>query len=229
MKLKILMAIPSNSQINDLMYSMFEDENYEITISENIEDTLILADQKLFDMLIMDMTFKDGTGLDLKKKLNEICDIPTIIVTTLKDDMQKILTFEYGADDYLVYPFNILELKARIRAIMRRVGQKRSDIDNIIFADDLEFNIVGRTVKLKGEEVDLTGKEFDILYIIAINPEKVFSREKIAKSVWKEEIVSDYRKIDVHIRRLREKINTTNTTYVQTKWGEGYYYKKIEV
>lgn len=229
MKLKILMAIPSNSQINDLMYSMFEDENYEITISENIEDTLILADQKLFDLLIMDMTFKDGTGLDLKKKLNEMYDIPTIIVTTLKDDMQKILTFEYGADDYLVYPFNILELKARIRAIMRRVGQRRSDIDNIIFADDLEFNIVGRTVKLKGEEVDLTGKEFDILYIIAINPEKVFSREKIAKSVWKEELVSDYRKIDVHIRRLREKINTTNTTYVQTKWGEGYYYKKIEV
>lgn len=229
MKLKILMAIPSNSQINDLMYSMFEDENYEITISENIEDTLILADQKLFDLLIMDMIFKDGTGLDLKKKLNEMYDIPTIIVTTLKDDMQKILTFEYGADDYLVYPFNILELKARIRAIMRRVGQRRSDIDNIIFADDLEFNIVGRTVKLKGEEVDLTGKEFDILYIIAINPEKVFSREKIAKSVWKEELVSDYRKIDVHIRRLREKINTTNTTYVQTKWGEGYYYKKIEV
>lgn len=112
---------------------------------------------------------------------------------------------------------------------MRRVGQKRSDIDNIIFADDLEFNIVGRTVKLKGKEVDLTGKEFDILYIIAINPEKIFTREDIAKSVWKEEIISDYRKIDVHIRRLREKINIGSTTYVQTKWGEGYYYKKIEI
>ena len=205
MKLKILMALSDNSQINDLMYSMLEDENYEISTAKTIEDTLILADQNLFDILIMDMNFKDGTGLELKKKLNLICDIPTIIVTTLKDDMQKILMFEYGADDYLVYPFNILELKARIRAIMRRVGQKRSDIDNIIFADDLEFNIVGRTVKLKGKEVDLTGKEFDILYIIAINPEKIFTREDIAKSVWKEEIISDYRKIDVHIRRLREK------------------------
>lgn len=229
MKLKILMALSDNSQINDLMYSMLEDENYEISTAKTIEDTLILADQKLFDILIMDMNFKDGTGLELKKKLNLICDIPTIIVTTLKDDMQKILMFEYGADDYLVYPFNILELKARIRAIMRRVGQKRSDIDNIIFADDLEFNIVGRTVKLKGKEVDLTGKEFDILYIIAINPEKIFTREDIAKSVWKEEIISDYRKIDVHIRRLREKINIGSTTYVQTKWGEGYYYKKIEI
>lgn len=229
MKLKILMALSDNSQINDLMYSMLEDENYEISTAKTIEDTLILADQKLFDILIMDMNFKDGTGLELKKKLNLICDIPTIIVTTLKDDMQKILMFEYGADDYLVYPFNILELKARIRAIMRRVGQKRSDIDNIIFADDLEFNIVGRTVKLKGKEVDLTGKEFDILYIIAINPEKIFTREDIAKSVWKEEIISDYRKIDVHIRRLREKINICSTTYVQTKWGEGYYYKKIEI
>lgn len=229
MKLKILMALSDNSQINDLMYSMLEDENYEISTAKTIEDTLILADQKLFDILIMDMNFKDGTGLELKKKLNLICDIPTIIVTALKDDMQKILMFEYGADDYLVYPFNILELKARIRAIMRRVGQKRSDIDNIIFADDLEFNIVGRTVKLKGKEVDLTGKEFDILYIIAINPEKIFTREDIAKSVWKEEIISDYRKIDVHIRRLREKINIGSTTYVQTKWGEGYYYKKIEI
>ncbi|MCI5997497.1 MAG: response regulator transcription factor [Peptoniphilaceae bacterium] len=229
MKLKILMALPSDSQINDLMYSMHEDENYELTISDNIEDTLIFADQKSFDLLIMDMMFKDGTGLDLKKKLNEICDIPTIVVTTLKDDMQKILTFEYGADDYLIYPFNVLELKARIRAIMRRVGQKRTDIDNLIFADDLEFNIVGRTVKLKGEEVDLTGKEFDILYIIAINPEKVFTREDIAKSVWKEEHVSDYRKIDVHIRRLREKINIGNVTYIQTKWGEGYYYKKLQM
>lgn len=228
MKLKILMAIPKNSQVNDLMSSMLDDENYEITITENIEDTLILANQKLFDMLIMDMNFKDGTGLDLKKKLNELCDIPTIVVTTLKDDMQKILTLEYGADDYIIYPFNILELKARIRAIIRRVGQRRSDIDNVIFADDLEFNIVGRTVKLKGKEVDLTGKEFDILYIMAINPERVFTRENIAKNVWKEEIISDYRKIDVHIRRLREKINTESTTYVQTKWGEGYYYRKIE-
>ena len=113
--------------------------------------------------------------------------------------MQKILIFEYGADDYLIYPFNILELKARIRAIMRRFGQRRTDIDNLIFADDLEFNIVGRTVKLKGEEVDLTGKEFDILYIMAINPEKIFSREDIAKIVWKEEHVSDYRKIDVRL------------------------------
>ena len=174
------------------------------------------------------MNFKDGTGLDLKRKLNEFCDIPTIVTTTLKDDMQKILIFEYGADDYLIYPFNILELKARIRAIMRRFGQRRTDIDNLIFADDLEFNIVGRTVKLKGEEVDLTGKEFDILYIMAINPEKIFSREDIAKTVWKEEHVSDYRKIDVHIRRLREKINIGNITYIQTKWGEGYYYKKIQ-
>jgi hypothetical protein len=110
---------------------------------------------------------------------------------------------------------------------MRRFGQRRTDIDNLIFADDLEFNIVGRTVKLKGEEVDLTGKEFDILYIMAINPEKIFSREDIAKIVWKEEHVSDYRKIDVHIRRLREKINKGDVTYIQTKWGEGYYYKKI--
>ena len=226
MKLKILMALSDNSQINDLMYSMLEDENYEISTAKTIEDTLILADQKLFDILIMDMNFKDGTGLELKKKLNLICDIPTIIVTTLKDDMQKILMFEYGADDYLVYPFNILELKARIRAIMRRVGQKRSDIDNIIFADDLEFNIVGRTVKLKGKEVDLTGKEFDILYIIAINPEKIFTREDIAKSVWKEEIISDYRKIDVHIRRLREKINIGSTTYVQTNGEKDIIIKK---
>ena len=228
MKLKILMALPTDSQINDLMYSMTEDENYEITTSNNIEDTIILVDQKNFDMIIMDMNFKDGTGLDLKRKLNEFCDIPTIVTTTLKDDMQKILIFEYGADDYLIYPFNILELKARIRAIMRRFGQRRTDLDNLIFADDLEFNIVGRTVKLKGEEVDLTGKEFDILYIMAINPEKIFSREDIAKTVWKEEHVSDYRKIDVHIRRLREKINIGNITYIQTKWGEGYYYKKIQ-
>ena len=229
MKLKILIALPTDSQINNLMYSMTEDENYDITVTNNIEDTLIIADQKKFDMLLMDMYFKDGSGLDLKKKLNDICDIPTIVVTTLKDDMQKILTFEYGADDYIIYPFNVLELKARIRAVMRRVGQKRTDIDNLIFADDLEFNIVGRTVKLKGEEVDLTGKEFDILYIIAINPEKVFSREDIAKSVWKEEHVSDFRKIDVHIRRLREKINISNVTYIQTKWGEGYYYKKLQI
>lgn len=229
MKLKLLMAIPSDSQINDVMYAMQEDENYDITCVNNIEDTLINVDQKVFDLVITDMIFKDGTGLDLKKKLNEISDIPTIVTTTLKDDMQKILIFEYGADDYLVYPFNVLELKARIRAIMRRIGQKRSDIENLIFAGDLEFNIVGRTVKLKGEEIDLTGKEFDILYVIAVNPDKVFTREDIAKSVWKEDHLNDYRKIDVHIRRLREKINIGDVTYIQTKWGEGYYYKKLQV
>lgn len=229
MKLKILMALPLDSQINDIKYAMQEDENYEITFVDNIEDSLINLDNKTFDLLITDMTFKDGSGLDLKRKINEFLDIPTIVTTTLKDDMQKILIFEYGADDYLIYPFNVLELKARIRAIMRRIGQKRTDIENIIFAGDLEFNIVGRTVKLKGEEIDLTGKEFDILYVIALNSDRVFTREDIAKSVWKEEHLGDYRKIDVHIRRLREKINTGDSTYIQTKWGEGYYYKKIQM
>lgn len=164
--------------------------------------------------------------------MNDIIDIPTIFVTEVNDDIQKVLALEYGADDYIVYPFNILELKARIRAVLRRVAKNEDknsvDKDNEIVINNFKFSIVGRMVTLDDEEIDLTGKEFDILYILVSNPGKVTSREDIAKEIWGENYEGHLRTVDVHIKRLREKIDDKESTLIRTKWGEGYYFGNEE-
>lgn len=232
MSLKVLLAFPESSYREEIVYNFASDANYEINNCSTIEDALKLVQKEEFDIVLMDMTFKDGTGLDLKKKMNDILDVPTIFVTEVNDDIQKVLALEYGADDYIVYPFNILELKARIRAVLRRVSKNEDknsgENDNEIVINNFKFSIVGRMVTLDDEAIDLTGKEFDILYILVSNPGKVTSREDIAREIWGENYEGHLRTVDVHIKRLREKIDDKDSTLIRTKWGEGYYFGNEE-
>ena len=234
MELKILLSFPESEYKKEIIYNFSDDANYSISTASTISESLDKVEHNEYDMILLDMKYIDGTGLDLKKKLNEIKDMPTIFVTDVKDDIQKVLALEYGADDYIVHPFNILELKARIRAIMRRVSKYteepavESEKENIIIFDDYEFNIVGRKVTLKGEDIDLTGKEFDLLYILVSNAGNVYSRIDLAKEIWDENYEGHLRTVDVHIKRLREKIYDTEGIIIKTKWGEGYYFGELE-
>ncbi len=226
-----IMLVNNDDQYSKELLLSFETESYEIFRYTTIEDALNAIKERDFDLALIDMTFEDGTGLDLKKKMNEIKDIPTIVVTEVSDDIQKVLALEYGSDDYLVRPFNILELKARIRAVLRRIVDSKKIEEEVrqksqtLVCGELEINIVGRTVTRNGVEIDLTGKEFDFLYILALNPGHVFSRDELAEKIWGENYEGHLRTVDVHIRRLREKLEdeTTGDQYIQTKWGEGYY------
>lgn len=172
------------------------------------------------------MNFSDGTGLDFKKEISKLYSIPTIFVSDESDDMKKILALEYGADDYVVYPFNMLELKARIRAVLRRT---KSDFDsenknsNIMQIGGFEFNLISRSVKRYGQDVELTGREFELLYALVSNKDKVLSRKELAAKLW-EDAQSHIRTVDVHIKRLREKIKDNESIIIRTKWGEGYYF-----
>jgi DNA-binding response OmpR family regulator len=168
-------------------------------------------------------------GFQVCQLIREFSDVPIVMLTAKGDDMDKILGLEYGADDYITKPFNILEVKARIKAIMRRTGKKEEVVDesNILMKHDMKIDRESRRVFIEGVEINLTAKEFDVLELLALNPDKVYSREKLLNLVWGYEYPGDARTVDVHIRRLREKIeeNPSSPKYVHTKWGVGYYYQ----
>ncbi len=234
MPLQLLVVNADRLYLEELVYSL-ESDNYEMTTATTIKQALQECRSKSFSLAIIDMEYEDGTGLDLKKEMNEIVDIPTIVVTELDEDIQKVLALEYGADDYMVKPFNILELKARIRAVLRRyqacapVPEEEGDKESSIVLDDFEFNIIGRKVQYKGTDIGLTGKEFDLFYVLMSNKDKVFSRKELANKVWDEEETAHMRTVDVHIRRLREKLEPYEAdSLIKTKWGIGYYYGELD-
>ena len=163
------------------------------------------------------------------QQIREYSDVPIIMLTAKGEDMDKILGLEYGADDYITKPFNILEVKARIKAIMRRTGKKRDENETgkIVVKGEMKIDCEGRRVFIGDREINLTAKEFDLLELLATNPNKVYSRENLLNIVWGYEYPGDARTVDVHIRRLREKIEThpSDPKYVYTKWGVGYYFR----
>lgn len=234
MIINTLLVFRNKNTFQDIIYNFEEDKNYKLTISNCIADAMKEIKSNDFDIALIDMNYSDGTGLDLKKQMAEIKDIPTIVVTELNDDMQKVLALEYGADDYLVIPFHILELKARIRAVLRRYNSQKhseeNDSGNIINIDNFEFNVVGRKLKFDGVAIELTGKEFDLLYTLLSNKGKICSRKDLAKTIWGNNYGGHLRTVDVHIRRLREKFSTyfLSENFIQTKWGEGYYYENLK-
>lgn len=229
--MKLLLVNSDQDFIDNFKYS-FKTEDYDISSASNIADAIGLISKNHFDMAIIDMQYKDGTGLDLKRKMNEIKNIPTIVVSKSKEPNDVVLALEYGCDDYIAIPFYILELKARIRSVLRRIKyaavpvvSARTESENSLIKGKFEFNILGRKVKVDNIELDLTGKEFDLLFILVSNKKKVFSRKDLADELWKGIDESNIRTVDVHIRRLREKLESTNTDkFIQTSWGEGYYY-----
>ncbi len=180
-------------------------------------------------MVLLDIMLPKLNGFEVCQRIREFSNMPIIMLTAKTEDMDKILGLEYGADDYIAKPFNILEVKARIKAIMRRSKrtEKEKDKKKEIISGDLKIDTEGRRVYIQEKEINLTAKEFDLLELLMVNPNKVYSRESLLELVWGKDYPGDVRTVDVHIRRLREKIETnpSEPTYVHTKWGVGYYFE----
>lgn len=225
---RILIIDSDKSFVKGLRYSL-EQDDYRIDILSEGANTLDHISRKNYDMILMELELSDMNGLTLCQDIRNISSVPIIFITSVKEDIKKILALEYGADDYLVKPFNILELKARIKAVLRRINHRVSENDsNVIEVKDLRINSVGRKVTRKDKNISLTGKEFDLLYVLASNPGKVYTREELLEKVWGYAYYGDLRTVDVHIRRIREKIEIDPKVaeYVLTKWGVGYFFKE---
>ena len=202
----------------------------EVSCAYDGEEALALAKAEKFDIILLDVMLPGLTGFEVCQQIRDFSNVPIIMLTAKGDDMDKILGLEYGADDYITKPFNILEVKARIKAIMRRSGsdsKERKPEDAILERGDVKIDRESRRVYIEGREINLTAKEFDVLELLMMNPNKVYSREKLLTLVWGEDYPGDVRTVDVHIRRLREKTeeNPSEPKYVHTKWGVGYYFK----
>ena len=226
MKTKIIIINKDIAFTKELKHTL-EQDNYNVETAYTIKEAIEKIKKEGFELVILDLILPDGNGLSLCKTIRRHSQVPIVIVTEKKEDTSKIRALEYGADDYITKPFNILELKARIKAILRRVNMSTPLVDNqTIKIDDFVINTLGRKLTIKGESINLTGKEFDLFYVLVSNPGKVFTREELLETVWGYEYFGDLRTVDVHIRRLREKIekNTNSTEYIHTKWGVGYYF-----
>ncbi len=184
----------------------------------------------IFDLIIMDFNLQDMDGLILCREFRRNSSVPIIVVTENDTAIDKILGLDSGADDYLVKPFNVLELVSRIKALFRRIELSKQDKDDgIIKLGEFTLNKIGRTIELNDNRINLTGKEFDIFYVLISNPGEIFSREELLELVWEDDYYGDGRTIDVHIRRIRRKLGRVNRhkEYILTKWGEGYYFSTI--
>lgn len=196
------------------------------------EEAIDKSTAEEYDLIVLDVMLPKKNGLEVCQHLRSTSRVPILMLTAKGEDMDKIMGLEYGADDYMTKPFNILELKARIRAILRRSNyssdnKNKTSEETNIKVKDLEMNMEARRVKIKGNEINLTAKEFDILHLLITNANKVYSREVLLDKIWGYDYPGDYRTVDVHMRRLREKIeeNPSNPKYLYTKWGVGYYFK----
>ena len=223
---RILLVDDEPLIIKGLKYTL-EQEGYETLAAYDGEEALEVFFANTVDLVLLDVMLPKLDGIQVCQRIRESSNVPIIMLTAKGEDMDKILGLEYGADDYMTKPFNILEVKARIKTILRRASQPvAAEKKKIIRGRDLEVNIVNRSVTLGGKEVRLTAKEFDLLQLFINNRGKVFSREAMLETVWKYDYMGDARTVDVHIRRLREKIerNTSQPEFIFTKWGVGYYF-----
>ena len=204
-----------------------ENEGYQVETGYDGEEAVEKARTGQFDLIILDLMMPKIDGLQACMKIREFSNVPVIMLTARSEDTDKIIGFECGADDYITKPFNILELKARVRALLRRsgaAGQRHADASPLTVGH-IRLDPSERSAWKDGQQVDLTAKEFDLMELLMRNPGRVFSRENLLNVVWGYEYIGDYRTVDVHIRRLREKLelDPANPEYIRTKWGVGYY------
>ena len=215
--------------VKGLRISM-EHDDIEVDCAYDGEEALNLARENEYDMVFLDVMLPKLNGFEVCQQVREFSDVPILMLTAKGDDMDKILGLEYGADDYITKPFNILEVKARIKAIMRRTSPARQQAAqaSVIEKGDLKLDCESRRLFINGTEINLTTREFELLEIMVKNENKVYSRENLLNLVWGKEYPGDVRTVDVHVRRLREKIETnpSEPKYVHTKWGVGYYYNQ---
>ncbi len=226
---KVLVVDDEKLIVKGIRFSL-EQDGMEVTCAYDGEEALRLAQENKFDMILLDIMLPKMDGFEVCQAFREFSNMPIVMLTAKGDDMDKILGLEYGADDYITKPFNILEVKARIKAIMRRTAASEPKEENskVIESGDLKLDCESRRLFVQGREINLTAKEFDLLELLVMNPNKVYSRENLLNLVWGYEYPGDVRTVDVHVRRLREKIepNPSEPKYVHTKWGVGYFYQK---
>ena len=224
---RVLVVDDEKLIVKGLRFSL-EQDGMEVTCAYDGEEALGLAKEQKFDIILLDIMLPKLTGLEVCQQIREFSNVPIVMLTAKDDDMDKIMGLEYGADDYITKPFNILEVKARIKAIMRRTtpidAQKAEE--RVLEGGDMKLDCDSRRVMIAGKEVNLTAREFDVLELLMKNPNRVYSREQLLKLIWGSDYPGDVRTVDVHIRRLREKIETnpSDPHYVHTKWGVGYYF-----
>ena len=225
---KILVVDDEKMIVKGIRFSLIQ-EGMEVDCAYDGEEALEYARKNEYDMVLLDIMLPKLNGFEVCQQIREFSNMPIIMLTAKGDDMDKILGLEYGADDYITKPFNILEVKARIKAIMRRSvrGKTVKEEDQEIKAADLRLDTRNRRAFVEGREVNLTSKEFDLIELMVTHPDKIYSRDQLLTMVWGADYPGDARTVDVHIRRLREKIepNPSEPKYVHTKWGVGYYFK----
>ena len=229
---KVLVVDDEKLIVKGIRFSL-EQDGMEVDCAYDGEKALECAKNKEYDMILLDLMLLDimlpkMDGFEVCQAIREFSDMPIVMLTAKGDDMDKILGLDYGADDYITKPFNILEVKARIKAIMRRTAgpREKKEVSSIVEKGDLRLDCDSRRLFISGREVNLTAKEFDLLELLVKNENKVYSRENLLGLVWGKDYPGDVRTVDVHVRRLREKIETnpSEPKYVHTKWGVGYYY-----
>ena len=224
---RVLVVDDEKSIVKGIKFSL-EQDDMKVEVAYDGETALELAKANHYDMILLDIMLPGFSGLEVCQMIREFSDVPIIMLTAKGDDMDKILGLEYGADDYITKPFNILEVKARIKAIFRRNNRNLPEQENqkVIETKGLKIDVDSRRVYIDDKEVNLTAKEFELVYLLVSNPNKVYSREQLLKTIWGPSYPGDARTVDVHVRRLREKIEATpaDPKYIHTKWGVGYYF-----
>ena len=224
--MRILVVDDEKTLVKGMKFNL-ENEGYEVECAYDGAAALYLAREGRFDLIILDVMMPEMDGIEACMKIREFSNVPIIMLTAKSEDADKLVGFESGADDYLTKPFNILELKARVRALLRRAAGVQRSQGGLLTVGKITLNTEERVALRDGRTVDLTAKEYDLIELLMRNPRRVYSRENLMNVVWGYTYAGDYRTVDVHIRRLREKLeeNPAEPDHIMTKWGVGYYFK----
>ena len=225
--MKILVVDDEILLVKGIRFNL-QNDGYEIITGSNGVEAVDLCRNQEPDLVILDVMMPEMDGLTACTRIREFSNVPIILLTAKTADMDKLMGFEHGADDYITKPFNILELKARVRALLRRAGTKTEEKPTNLTIGSITLDLDARNAYRSGMLADLTAKEFDVIEFLMRNPNRVYSREALLDTIWAYEYRSDIRTVDVHIRRLREKLeeNPADPQYIMTKWGVGYYFRK---
>ena len=226
MSKKALVVDDEKAIVKGIKFSL-EQDDIVVDCAYDGQEALDKAKAGNYDIILLDVMLPKLTGFEVCQQIREFSDVPIIMLTAKGDDMDKILGLEYGADDYITKPFNILEVKARIKAIIRRTGRSAADSNQVMTFGDLKLNEEYRRVFVGDREINVTSREYELLELLASTPGKTYTREELLETIWGTDYPGDERTVDVHIRRLREKLesNPSEPRYVRTKWGAGYYFQ----
>ena len=225
MSRKALVVDDEKAIVKGIKFSL-EQDDIVVECAYDGQEALDMARTGNYDIILLDVMLPKLTGFEVCQQIREFSDVPIIMLTAKGDDMDKILGLEYGADDYITKPFNILEVKARIKAIIRRTG-RTAEVEKVMTFGDLKLNEEYRRVFMGDREINVTSREYELLELLASTPGKTYTREELIENIWDTDYPGDERTVDVHIRRLREKLesNPSEPRYVRTKWGAGYYFQ----